>query len=199
MEHMVDEAERQLDELGLERPHLAGNSMGGWTAIELARRGRARSVCALSPSGAWEAGTGAQQETRQGLRGVVRDAKRSRRLLPFALRSKRMRNYALALNANRGERMTRRQILARTDDTLGCTVVDDLLDTDEAMAPLDPPPCPITLAWSEDDRVLPLDSNGKRAAELIPQARFVVLEDVGHVAMFDDPPLVAETIRAACR
>ena len=46
---MVDDAERSLDELGLERPHIAGNSIGGWMAIELARRGRARTACALSP------------------------------------------------------------------------------------------------------------------------------------------------------
>jgi pimeloyl-ACP methyl ester carboxylesterase len=50
---MVDAAERYLDERGLARPHLAGNSLGGWVAIELARRGRAASVCAFSPAGFW--------------------------------------------------------------------------------------------------------------------------------------------------
>jgi pimeloyl-ACP methyl ester carboxylesterase len=197
MKDMTDEAERQIDELGLERPHLAGNSMGGWMAIELARRGRARSVCALSPSGAWDAG--AAPETRSELRRIFRDAKRSRLVMPLALRSKRVRDYAMSLNANHGARMSPKQVLARTDDMLGCTVLDDLLDTEEALAPLDPLPCSITLAWAEDDRVLPLRTNGKRARELIPQARFVVLQDVGHVAMFDDPQLVADTIREACR
>jgi pimeloyl-ACP methyl ester carboxylesterase len=48
MTDMVDAAERYLDECGLDRPHLAGNSMGGFVAIELARRGRAASVCAFS-------------------------------------------------------------------------------------------------------------------------------------------------------
>src|SRR5689334_8577002 len=51
---LVDGAERQLDELGLDRPHLAGNSLGGWIALELARRGRARTVCALCPAGFWD-------------------------------------------------------------------------------------------------------------------------------------------------
>jgi pimeloyl-ACP methyl ester carboxylesterase len=52
---VVDAAEHYLDERGLERPHLAGNSLGGLVAIELARRGRAASVCAFSPIGFWSA------------------------------------------------------------------------------------------------------------------------------------------------
>ena len=50
---VIDAAERYLDEHGLERPHLAGNSMGGFVALELARRGRAESVTAFSPAGLW--------------------------------------------------------------------------------------------------------------------------------------------------
>jgi pimeloyl-ACP methyl ester carboxylesterase len=54
------------------------------------------------------------------------------------------------------------------------------------------------VAWAEHDRVLPLESNGRRARELVPGARFTVLEGVGHVPMLDDPQLVAATIREAC-
>jgi pimeloyl-ACP methyl ester carboxylesterase len=197
MEDMLDAAEAQLDALGLEQPHVAGFSLGGRMAIDLARRGRARSVCALSPSGCWEQGGAA--EGRDGLRTGVRDARRTRPLLPLLLRSKRMRAYAVRLNANHGDRLTAERLLARTDDTLACTVLDDLLDRDEPLEALDPAPCPITIAWAEDDRVLPRATNGERAQQLVPQARYLVLEDVGHVAMFDNPGLVADTIREACR
>jgi len=48
---VIDASERYLDEKELDRPHLAGHSMGGFVALELARRGRAASVCAFSPAG----------------------------------------------------------------------------------------------------------------------------------------------------
>jgi pimeloyl-ACP methyl ester carboxylesterase len=60
---LVDATERYLDDHGLSRPHLAGNSMGGWIAIELARRGRAATVCALSPAGFWYAGRNSQTDS----------------------------------------------------------------------------------------------------------------------------------------
>ena len=50
---IVDATCRQLDEAAVDTAHVVGNSLGGWVALELARRGRARSVLALSPAGAW--------------------------------------------------------------------------------------------------------------------------------------------------
>src|SRR5215217_6576332 len=81
---LVDHTERALDEHGLDRPHLAGNSLGGWIAIELARRGRARTVCALSPAGTWVAGTPQQTDGVRKLRSSIRAA-RLGRALPMSL------------------------------------------------------------------------------------------------------------------
>ncbi len=39
-----------LAEAGFDHPHVAGNSLGGWVALELARLGLARSVTALCPA-----------------------------------------------------------------------------------------------------------------------------------------------------
>ena len=45
-----------LRELGVDVPvAIAGNSLGGWTALEAARLGHARSVVALDPAGLWGA------------------------------------------------------------------------------------------------------------------------------------------------
>src|SRR3954451_1387079 len=48
---LADAVEAELDRLGLDTPDIAGNSLGGWIALELARRGRARRVVAIAPAG----------------------------------------------------------------------------------------------------------------------------------------------------
>jgi pimeloyl-ACP methyl ester carboxylesterase len=192
---VVDDAERTLDELGLDTAHLAGNSMGGWVALELARRGRARSVCALSPAGTWDAASREHQRTRAVLGRARIDTQRSRALLPLALRLPAIRRYALRSTAADGARVARADILAAADDVLDCAVAQDLLDTTEALAPLDPVPCPITIAWAAGDRLLLPEVNGALARELVPGAEHVSLPGVGHVPMLDDPRLVAATIR----
>jgi pimeloyl-ACP methyl ester carboxylesterase len=50
---LADDIEAQLDQLGWSTCHIAGNSLGGWVAVELARRGRARSLHVIAPGGGW--------------------------------------------------------------------------------------------------------------------------------------------------
>jgi pimeloyl-ACP methyl ester carboxylesterase len=194
VEHLVDDIEGRLKALRINSAHLAGNSMGGWIALELARRGRARSVTALSPAGTWEAGSEEHRRSRAKLHRTARDTRRGRPLMPLLMRLPSGRRFALRNAATHGERATRQELLALADDLIGCEARADLLDTGEQLAPLDPLPCPVTIAWSGQDRVLPLQVNGARARELMPGARFIVLDDVGHLPMLDDPELVARTI-----
>jgi pimeloyl-ACP methyl ester carboxylesterase len=198
IEHIIDDIERQLDELALEKVHFAGNSLGGWIAIELARRGRALTVCALSPAGTWDVDWEDVKRVTKKLSSSVRDTRRSRAMLPLLARSKRLRHLLLRDIAVHGERVGPAELLAIADDTIGCEIAEDISTIAGAqIAPLDPPPCPITLAWSGCDRLLPVDVFGARARELIPGARWIVLDDVGHVPMLDDPQLVAQTILTA--
>lgn len=202
---VIDDAERQLDEAGIERAHLAGNSMGGWISLELARRGRAASVCAISPAGLWadgvddDGGAGSHERDRalEMLLRARREARRGRRLAPIGGASRRIRRRALADVAVHGDRLTRREFVEITEDTCGCDVAEEMIanpghrfDTLEAS-------CPVTIAWAERDRLFPLAAYRARAEALVPAARFEVLEGVGHIPMFDDPELVAATIRAS--
>jgi pimeloyl-ACP methyl ester carboxylesterase len=196
---VVDDAERTLDALGLPTAHLVGNSMGGWVALELARRGRARSVCALSPAGTWDVASREHRRTRAVLGRARTDTRRSQALLPLALRVPAVRRFALRSTAADGARVPRADVLAAVADLLACDVAEDLLATTEALAPLDPPPCPITIAWAQRDVLLRPEVNGAIARTLVPGADHIILPGVGHVPMLDDPGLVAATIRAAAR
>lgn len=65
--------------LGLDRPHVAGNSLGGLLALELGRRDLVRSVTALSPAGFWT-----QAERRYAF-GLLTGMRRTARALPLPL------------------------------------------------------------------------------------------------------------------
>jgi pimeloyl-ACP methyl ester carboxylesterase len=195
VDDLVDDVERMLDTIGIERSHVVGNSLGGWVAIELARRGRALSVCALSPAGSWHAGTAEQALGVHKIRKSLRAARFGRACgISFAMRSGVVRRFVFRDVAEHGDQLSAAQAVTALDDLLGCEVIDDILSTNEEIAPLDPLPCPVTLAWSGNDAILPLAVNGALARVRLPEARFVVLSGVGHVPMIDDPDQVLAVI-----
>ena len=74
-EALADAVEREMLGAGFDTAHISGNSLGGWIALELARRGRARTVTAISPAGlqhgAREA-VGGRHPARHALGGAER-------------------------------------------------------------------------------------------------------------------------------
>ena len=191
---VVDAAERYLDEHGLARPHLAGNSLGGWVAIELARRGRAASVCAFSPAGFWWDSDSHKQVLRQ-IRWARAQVRVGRPIAPLVLRSAVVRRLGSRKAACHGDRLTVARMLEVMDDSIDCPFMDDY-SPDEQAEPLDPLPCPVTLAWAQFDRLVPAATYGQTARERLAGATWVLLPGVGHLAMVDDPDLVARTIMA---
>jgi pimeloyl-ACP methyl ester carboxylesterase len=191
---IVDAAERCLDEHGLARPHLAGNSLGGWVAIELARRGRAASVCACSPAGFWWDSDSHEQVLGQ-IRRTRAQCRVARPIAPFALRSAAIRRLGLREGACHGDRLSAVRVLELMDDAIDCPFMDDY-SPDEQADLMDPLPCPVTLAWAQFDRLVPAATYGQTARKRLPGATWVLLPGVGHIAMIDDPDLVARTILA---
>jgi pimeloyl-ACP methyl ester carboxylesterase len=196
---IVDAGERVLDELGLENAHLAGNSMGGWMALELARRGRALSVCAISPAGLWEEDWPERDQAFEVLFTAIREARRGRWVVGTLSRSARFRRWAMQDIAVHGHRTSREDFLAMSRDVVGCYVAGEVIGPGYSLSPFETPPCPVTIAWAAEDVLFPLDVYRERAEGFVPGARFTVLEDCGHVPMFDDPTLIAETILATTR
>ncbi|GAB88780.1 alpha/beta fold hydrolase [Gordonia rhizosphera] len=191
---VVDAAERYLDDNDLARPHLAGYSLGGWVAIELARRGRAASVCVFSPAGFWW-NRDAHERTAREIRRSRTLARVSRPTAPLGVRSATVRRLGLRAIACHGDRLTAARVLEMIDDSIDCPFMDDYAPVERA-EPMDPLPCPITLAWAECDRLVPAATYGRTARERLPGATWVLLAGVGHIAMIDDPDMVVRTIRA---
>lgn len=191
---VVDAAEEYLDEQGLDRPHVAGNSLGGYVAIELARRGRTATVCALSPAGFWLRGDGLQPKLFKKFKTARKMTRLTRPLSPLLFRSATMRRMTLRDTACHGNRISAQTALKMSVDFLASPAIVDIIDGSWEIAPLDPLPCPITIGWSELDATLPLASYEIGARTRLPRAVFEVLPGVGHVPMFDDPRLVARVI-----
>jgi pimeloyl-ACP methyl ester carboxylesterase len=192
---VIDESERYLDERGLDRPHLAGHSMGGFIALELARRGRAASVCAFSPGGLWS--DDLRLQVAKTLRRNFALGRLMRPLTPLVLKSPGMRRRGFTDYTLHGDRLSYEQAIEMTEVPLDCSIINDLFNnTDEQVAPMDPLPCPITIAWAEKDRLLPVEVCEAIARDRLPRATFTILPGLGHTPTIDDPELVARTILA---
>jgi pimeloyl-ACP methyl ester carboxylesterase len=115
----------------------------------------------------------------------------------LAMKPATVRRLGFRAGACHADRITAAQSVELLDDIIGCTVnVDDFVGSDEQIAPLNPLPCPVIIAWSENDAVDPVSACDKIARERVPQASFIILPGVGHDPMIDDPDLVARTILA---
>jgi pimeloyl-ACP methyl ester carboxylesterase len=195
---LADAVEGLLDQLGMATAHLAGNSMGGWVALELARRGRARTVTALSPAGFYN--TPEAAFVRASLRLTARVA---RRLAPDAERvmaSRSRRAVLFAQVVGRPWRLTAvdtarllRAFASASDLDADLTAITETRFT----AHLDPT-IPVTIGWGCRDRLL-LPWQGRRARRALPGSRLVPMPGVGHVPTHDDPKLVADLLLAGSR
>jgi pimeloyl-ACP methyl ester carboxylesterase len=193
---LVDGVERDLDSAGLDRAHLVGSSLGGWIALELAERGRARSVVTLSPAGGWEPGS--EAERRLGGE-VARTYRLARALLPFAgvlVRSEWFRRRMLAQVAVDGSRVPPAMAAQMIRDTVECSVYFPLA---EAIGRDGPPTfrrieCPVLVLWGARDALLPPAECSARLRAMLPEAEWVELPELGHAPMYDDPELVADLI-----
>jgi pimeloyl-ACP methyl ester carboxylesterase len=195
----TDALEGDLDELGVDSAHIVGNSMGGALALELAKRGRARSVVALAPAGGWTPGDG---EARRLARFFARQMRVTRALqsrMPAIVARSKLRRLAFRDIMRRGDLVPASDALRLAQVALGCTVAERAIealrvDRGLTLEELDRIDCPVLLATPQFDRVLPPERHAPRLRREIPGVESLILKDCGHVPMWDDTTLIVRTI-----
>lgn len=184
---LADAVAALCDRLGLPRPHVAGNSLGGWVALELGLAGRAASVAAIAPAGLWPAPLVPKASLAHRL---------ARATLPLATTIVRTgRGRALLLE---GTAADPRRIPAADAASLvrayalapGFIAVNDAMRAGRFTS-LDRIDCPVTLVWPDHDHLV------ERPQWMPDQIVSVMLRDAGHVPMWDAPERVAELLLAA--
>lgn len=183
-----------FDEWGLDRPHVAGYSLGGAISLELAAAGAVASATAFSPAGFFT-----EAERRRALRILTtlrvttfaptplvrltcgRPALRatsfgSLMAYPGNLDNDRALGDALALRRGKGFRAVARASKGYRFDSAALTGA-----------------VPVAIGWGEHDRIFGVHMADRARAE-IPTARVIRLSGCGHVPMSDDPAAVADLI-----
>ena len=194
---LLDELERAMDDAGFGVVDVAGNSLGGYLALGLAARGRARSVVALAPAGGWEDGD---------LGGAV--ALRHFIALDALLKQTRLRVDRLVAEPE-GRRRATAELTVRYEHLSPRLVADIILGAaacpaTQALAqrglvhgwPLDPTrvACPVRFVWGTEDRLIAWPTGAARYRRWFADADWVVLDDVGHCPQLDVPAVAADLI-----
>jgi pimeloyl-ACP methyl ester carboxylesterase len=194
---LADAVERSMDEAGFETAHIAGNSMGGYVALQLAARGRARSVVALAPGGGWA-------ERDESFEEMVDYFPRMHALVKAAL------PHVDAIVATReGRRRATAEVAERFEHIPPDLVAHFIRGAGscEAVAPFtefvrshgwaldfERIECPVRVVWGTADKLLPWPSAAARYRAELPWADWVELDGVGHCPQLDVPMETAELI-----
>lgn len=194
---IVDAVERAMDDAGFETAHLVGNSLGGYTALHLAARGRAASVVALAPCGGWVAGddfypaiTRRQAEMHRGLQGAALAAE-------TVVSTVAGRRNVTAATTVAFEHIPAELLAHQVRGVAACDalrMIDCALregyDLDAQRVT-----CPVRIVWGTSDRLLPLPVSAVRyRRDWLPTADWVELDDVGHAPQLDVPLETAQLI-----
>ena len=197
---LADHVERQMDELGWTTAHIVGNSLGGWVAFELERRGRARSVTAIAPAGGWSRWSSTKFEVIgkfvAGLPIVLLALLLGQRALqlPFS------RTVATWPLSGTRHGVTERQFSRIVDDAAHCPAYFQLLVksmVQPGLLELPQTAVPAQLVLCGKDRVVEPRRFARYFTENLPaDAKITRLDGVGHVPMFEAPGRITEVITA---
>ena len=191
-EALADAVEDEMARAGFDRAHIAGNSLGGWVALELARRGRAETVVGLSPAGLqhgrernWGAGI------LRGMRWLAQNAPAPEPLL----RNPITRSLLAGPTVARPWKLDPDDLIEEVRLFANCPGFDPAMPYAIGAQPagLTTLDVPVLILWGTLDVIL-LPRQGRRFERLIPGAELRYIRGIGHVPMSDAPEELAEAI-----
>lgn len=192
----ADGVERILDAAGIDTAHLVGNSLGGHVALQLAERGRARSVVAFAPAGGWDGPFPPELLARQ--RALLRSAKTVGPHASAIAATPEGRRRATELIAADGADLPPDLVAHLMLGVAACPQCDALLDAAAGASwELDPAriTCPVRVVWGAEDRLLPWPSAAIRLRrDRLAHAEWIELDGVGHCPQLDVPAVTADLI-----
>ncbi|MGV0741431.1 alpha/beta fold hydrolase [Mycolicibacterium sp. XJ870] len=196
--HLADEVEQRMDALGWTTAHIVGNSLGGWVAFELERRGRARTLTGIAPAGGWTRFTLAKYEIigkfLAGLPVVLATTLLGQKVqrLPF---SRQISYVAVSATQDVLNDSDRHDLI---EDLAHCPAYYKLMVkalTTAGLMELPNSCTPTHLVICEKDRVLPAPRFTRHFTENLPaNAEVTRLDGVGHVPMFEAPDRITKLI-----
>jgi pimeloyl-ACP methyl ester carboxylesterase len=175
--------------MGIDRPHLAGNSLGAWTALEMAADGEAASVCGISPAGLWRQKLGPRAYNTRKI------GRSGRHAIYAMLRTERGRRTLMQTTVARPELLTPDEAISWLSAWLDAPSYDDANDMMRAtpFERADEVHVPVTIVWGEEDRLVA----PPRAERMPADTRFFTMPGWGHTPTRDDPEGVARVLLEA--
>jgi pimeloyl-ACP methyl ester carboxylesterase len=195
---VADAVERAMDAAGFATAHIAGNSLGGYVALQLAARGRAQTVVALAPAGGWAPGDESWRETLAFQSRLIEQAKaaapHARAILSTPEGRRRATKFIVTNVEHIPAELLEHQMLGVASAPAAPAFIEHAL---RAGWPLDAEriACPVRVVWGTADRLTPWPSAAARyRTDSLPHADWVELEGVGHCPQLDVPLETAQLI-----
>jgi len=195
---LADAVERVMDEAGFATADIAGNSLGGYVALQLAARGRARSVVALAPAGGWAERDASFHDVLASFETLRRMADAAAPHADTIASTPDGRRRAMELIVSNAAHIPADLVAHQIRGVAGCTELFRLVDYARREGwPLDPAAIggPVRVVWGTADRVLPWPASAARFRDdWLPHADWVELDGVGHCPQLDVPLETAQLI-----
>ncbi|MBJ7328627.1 MAG: alpha/beta hydrolase [Solirubrobacteraceae bacterium] len=188
---LVDQVERMLDDAGIETAHIVGNSLGGYVTLQLAARGRAKSVVALAPAGGWAVGDDSYKDTLGHFTTMLPLLQAAAPHADAIVSTDEGRRQATQLIATNYAHIPPELIAHQIRGAAACTVVGPLIDyalREGWSLDAEQITCPVRVVWGTEDQLLRWPTAAVRFRDdWLPTADWVVLDGIGHCPQLDVP------------